>query len=629
MKTPIPIETIDIKPLNLAIKTSFSNPKEAIALALLIWEAVDCAGKPIRIHEEDEFSKETAKLSRELLSQVIALLSSHEVPFDDTALAETMNKSWLLEAQYESLAMGLQYVWKIAEVSFCDGEKSSASERTGQLRYAKTLSYAKNAYIVHAATNWSPRRYISTLCNWIGLPNTNADDIIEDQLLRLITMFSEDVILKIRTESPYYYCPLGIYQVLNSGEPAVQFCAKNDGVYEEKVGPTRVLARMVKDGLHYYLAMKESDTGALTASSSDSKPNLIEYEKIIRTSRKIERMRKDLSISDNHESQVSGRTIQQDSDERQSACSKAENIIYYGIPGCGKSHHVQKVYCGHNCYIERVVFHPDYSYADFVGQILPKCEDQKIEYKFEPGPFTRILKRAHDDPEHNYYLIIEELNRGNAPAIFGDIFQLLDRVKETDSLEVSDNNVGQSYYSICNKDIALAIGCTDSIEVRIPHNLSIIATMNTADQNVFTLDTAFKRRWRMKNIRSKMKSCDYRENELFESGISWQVFVTTINKFIITDGIDDIRNEDKRIGAFFLQKEDLEDVNLFASKMLMYLWTDAFKTRRSVIFKEEFRTLDDLLEEFAENKFAIFNDMVHKEFDLQKRELATSSCETA
>lgn len=629
MKTPNPIEKIDIKPLNLAIKTSFSDPKGAIALALLMWEAVDCVGEPIRIHEENEFTKETAKLSDQLLSQVIVLLSKHEISFDKTELAETINKSWLLEAQYESLAMGLQYVWKIADVSFCDGDKSSACERTGQLRYAKTLSYAKNAYIVHAATSWSTRKYISTLCNWIGLANINADDLIEDQLLRLITMFAEDVILKIRTETPYYYCPLGIYQVLNSGETAVQFCAKIDGAYEEKVGPTRVLARMVKDGLHYYLAMKDLDKGAFTASCGESKPNLIEYEKIIRTSRKIERMRKDLSISDNSDSQVSGRTIQQDSDERQSACSKAENIIYYGIPGCGKSHHVQKVYCGHNCYVERVVFHPDYSYADFVGQILPKCEDGKIEYKFEPGPFTRILKKAIDDPEHNYYLIIEELNRGNAPAIFGDIFQLLDRVKETDSLEVSDNNVGQSYYSICNKDIALAIGCTDSIEVRIPHNLSIIATMNTADQNVFTLDTAFKRRWRMENIRSEMKSCDYRGNYLFKSDISWQVFVATINKFIVMDGIDDIRNEDKRIGAFFLQKEDLEDANLFASKMLMYLWTDAFKTRRSVIFKEKFSTLDDLLEEFAKNKFAIFNDEVHTEFDLQKSEISASSSETA
>ena len=105
------------------------------------------------------------------------------------------------------------------------------------------------------------------------------------------------------------------------------------------------------------------------------------------------------------------------------------NVLLYGVPGVGKSHKINKEYCNDVKFMERVVFHPDYTYSDFVGQILPVLSEKtkKLEYSFVMGPFTKILKKAVMDLEHNYYLIIEEINRGNAPAIFGDVFQLLDR----------------------------------------------------------------------------------------------------------------------------------------------------------------------------------------------------------
>ena len=95
---------------------------------------------------------------------------------------------------------------------------------------------------------------------------------------------------------------------------------------------------------------------------------------------------------------------------------------------------------------ESVVFHPDYTYSDFVGQILPRVVDDKLKYVFEPGPFTKMLKKAYDDPDNMYFLVIEEINRGNAPAIFGDIFQLLDR-----------NDDGSGKYHISNYDIATIV----------------------------------------------------------------------------------------------------------------------------------------------------------------------------
>ena len=113
----------------------------------------------------------------------------------------------------------------------------------------------------------------------------------------------------------------------------------------------------------------------------------------------------------------------------------AENILLYGVPGSGKSHEIKTKYCNDEKMMERVVFHPDYTYSDFVGQILPRVEkdkdgNEKLKYVFTPGPFTRMLKKAQEDPSNHYYLVIEELNRGNAPAIFGEIFQLLDRKDE-------------------------------------------------------------------------------------------------------------------------------------------------------------------------------------------------------
>ena len=115
----------------------------------------------------------------------------------------------------------------------------------------------------------------------------------------------------------------------------------------------------------------------------------------------------------------------------------AENILLYGVPGAGKSHEIKTKYCDDEKYMERVVFHPDYTYSDFVGQILPRVEkdkdgNDKLKYVFTPGPFTKLLKNAQNDPGNYYYLVIEELNRGNAPAIFGEVFQLLDRKDEED-----------------------------------------------------------------------------------------------------------------------------------------------------------------------------------------------------
>ncbi len=280
-----------------------------------------------------------------------------------------------------------------------------------------------------------------------------------------------------------------------------------------------------------------------------------------------------------------------------------KNILLYGVPGCGKSHAVKTEYCNDDAYMERVVFHPDYTYSDFAGQILPKinAETKQIEYSFSQGPFTRILSKAYSDKQHMYYLVIEEINRGNAPAIFGDIFQLLDR-----------DSYGESIYGITNYDIADAVFGNRETKIKIPSNLTVLATMNTSDQSVFTLDTAFKRRWNMRMIKNDVDKHSISKTDILESGVTWGQFVNTVNEIILSENSDMMSNEDKRLGAYFINEEDLQCIDgeynpAFAEKVIMYLWNDVFKYNREIVFAGGYNSLEKVIETFETEKFKVFN----------------------
>ncbi len=274
-----------------------------------------------------------------------------------------------------------------------------------------------------------------------------------------------------------------------------------------------------------------------------------------------------------------------------------ENIILYGVPGAGKSWKIKQDYCDNDKFIERIVFHPDYTYSDFIGQILPKIYGETVEYSFEAGPFTRIMSKAFNNPGDMFYLIIEEINRGNAPAIFGDVFQLLDRDEK-----------GSSRYSVSNENIAKFIFGIDTEKIFIPSNLTILATMNTADQNVFTLDTAFKRRWHMESIKNEIEKCSHANTNICNTNVTWLQFATEINNVIIENSKDNISSEDNRLGAWFIEEKDLSNPKWFAEKVLMYLWNDAFKFSRPEVFKSDCKTLDDVIDGFIEHRFCVFTD---------------------
>ena len=311
---------------------------------------------------------------------------------------------------------------------------------------------------------------------------------------------------------------------------------------------------------------------------------------------------------------------------------EAENLLLYGVPGVGKSWTIKNKKCEDvdEYHMERVVFHPDYTYSDFVGQILPKVLDNDdIKYEFMPGPFTCILRKAHKHPSEMFYLIIEEINRGNAPAIFGDVFQLLDRMKEDD--EEKGLRKGESEFGITNSEVAKVVYGEEEKDrkVRIPHNVSIIATMNTSDQNVFSLDTAFKRRWHMEMIKNDFNEPNFKDRTIHKnSDITWQVFGEAINEVILEMANSTLSSEDKRLGAFFVDEEDFNSPRQFGEKVLMYLWDDVFKFDRDKYFnkgKVNPFSLEILIEEFEktkkEEKFTIFTNTINNKFDEVKKRL--------
>jgi 5-methylcytosine-specific restriction endonuclease McrBC GTP-binding regulatory subunit McrB len=236
------------------------------------------------------------------------------------------------------------------------------------------------------------------------------------------------------------------------------------------------------------------------------------------------------------------------------------------------------------------------------------------------------LQKAQLNPGNEYYLIVEEINRGNAPAIFGEVFQLLDRDSDR-----------KSEYGISNADIARIVYGDEAHKIRIPSNMSIIGTMNTSDQNVFTLDTAFQRRWNMRMIENDLSRVEYADARILDTTVTWRQFNSVLNGIILKKNVRVTSSEDKRLGAFFVREDDLQfddrerDENLsererqvaamqnrrFPEKILKYLWDDAFKFSREDIFETTQNiSLEDIVRKFREernnDRFLVFKEEIRE-----------------
>lgn len=283
--------------------------------------------------------------------------------------------------------------------------------------------------------------------------------------------------------------------------------------------------------------------------------------------------------------------------------------IIFGSPGSGKSWTIKEKYEKDATKVIRTTFHPDTDYAQFVGCYKPKTYEEdgkkKISYEFTPQAFTEAYVKAWNDLEHPYYLIIEEINRGNCAQIFGDLFQLLDRNKE-----------GYSEYPIkADNDLKVFLlehlpedseGIKDG-KLCLPPNLSIIASMNTSDQSLFPMDSAFKRRWAWEYVPIDYNNKISAQFKINIDGVpeDWHEFLKKVNEKIkkVTS------SEDKQMGNFFIKGSI--DEKEFCDKVMFYLWSE--------VGKDNYQTNDAIFKYYAgeekDPKEFSFNEL----YDAEKR----------
>lgn len=276
-----------------------------------------------------------------------------------------------------------------------------------------------------------------------------------------------------------------------------------------------------------------------------------------------------------------------------------KNIIYYGAPGTGKSHKIDiEIDSLDSKYFERVTFHPEFDNSSFIGGYKPISlkviyedgEENEVHYQFVPQSFTCIYERAWQDTANQYYLVIEEINRGNCAEIFGEIFQLLDR---TSKYNVSPSKELKEYLINKFQDDNHP-GIKNGL--KLPSNLRILATMNTSDQSLFPMDSAFKRRWDWEYIPicydptddfgNKNDSHDFEIDIEDGNTYSWIKFIEKIN-------LNHIKNNkslgmDKCIGNYFIKpdKDNIISLKPFINKVIFYLWNDVFKDEDNKVFEE-------------------------------------------
>ncbi|MFW5891623.1 MAG: AAA family ATPase, partial [bacterium] len=312
--------------------------------------------------------------------------------------------------------------------------------------------------------------------------------------------------------------------------------------------------------------------------------------------------------------------------------SVARNKIIYGAPGTGKSYELEeerKKYFPENNLYERVTFHPRYTYNNFLGTYKPitlykksddliydsdmKTEREKqmepiIDYNFVPGPFIKILTKALNNKNKNYLLIIEEINRSDPAAVFGDVFQLLDR-----------DATGRSRYPVTfNRDVMNYLNRkVDNFNndfVSIPSNLYIWATMNSADQGVKSMDSAFRRRWSFNYIKLNkyQKVIKHKKIKLsfLDNKIYWNEF-----RSIINDHLKNYVREDKLIGPFFLTDVELMDHDSIKNKLLFYLREDVLIHNPGEIFS--LKTFNQIIETY-EKKENIFIDEIYQKLKVSE-----------
>ena len=265
---------------------------------------------------------------------------------------------------------------------------------------------------------------------------------------------------------------------------------------------------------------------------------------------------------------------------------KKLQVITYGAPGTGKSWNIEQVVETSPDTVIRTTFHPDCDYSTFVGAYKPTMSGETIGYKFVAQAFTKAYVlawqlqaaaiRTGEELAEPVYLVIEEINRGNCAQVFGDIFQLLDRengyskypIKADEDLR---RHLAEAFAGLDFGPKYVKVQTGENLV--LPNNLCIWATMNTSDQSLFPMDSAFKRRWDWKYVPIKDAGKGWKI-KFGDCEVDWWAFLVAINKVVK----DVTSSADKQLGYFFVKaKGSVIDAEMFVNKVAFYLWNDVFK----------------------------------------------------
>lgn len=611
-----PTEISRFKSLNarLGIKSSFKNAKRNIALIILLWLSNGKLSKYSYFESKDNKIVIKQKYVENLYQYINSSIKDNNENLDN--FIKNINEFELVTNQLEPIQVAFQLVWPLAEISFEDKNLKDNEERTGSKRYPKIISYTSNVDLIHDAFIGQEELLKLILSKWLFLKgnidlrwDNEIEQQAEEKLLKLLSLISDQTAFKIVANGKgIVFQKNGIYEsIANNGKDTLV----NISGDKEIKGPLRVMSAAIKGNIEPFLESTTRPSGHVKLKDTSAESIKSFAERII-TGQKLSNV--DL------ESELETSTALTEKEPLSTSINIGKNIIYYGAPGTGKSYRLTNIIRKNgisdynpkigNEFVERVTLHPEYSYSEFVGQIMPVVKstsgtDKTITYDFQPGDFTRTLKKAYDNLDQPVFLIMEEMSRANVAAVFGDLFQLLDRDED-----------GFSEYAITNTMIAKYVFPEkNKTNIYLPSNLMIIGTVNTSDQNVFAMDTAFKRRFTWEYVSPVVDEEGFDNNPDIKISddvtVSWYTLYMTLNDFITRElGL----TEDKQIGPYFIKfgNSTMKPEELIKDKLLQYLWEDVDTVARRMnggarsLFNSRIASFADLYDSFG--KESVFSN---------------------
>lgn len=582
---PQPIVQRENLNLRLGIKCSMPEIAKLFAATFSIYAATNKG----EVYYSEQYSKSDNKIGIRITSEIRDALidffgqQTSRANITIEGFLNSFNNTPLFTQHLEALQVALELFWKMGVIKFSDESFPNTAERTGGNRFSKELYFSTNLDLIYSAFSDLNNILYTEFKDWlfdtiIGKSPTNS--VVENKLAKILTIFSEETAYKIRINgSETVFQTIGIYNEIEQGNSVVS----NDS--NELVGPMRILKSATGANLNYYITDSRENGFMLNERASLSE--LSEYSKRVNTMLSLSPKNTSIEIIE----QVFEISLPQNNN------NKMKNIIYYGAPGTGKSHRVeQRIKDLDKHFYERVTFHPEFDNASFIGGYKPKAIEEgekkgEITYEFVPQAFAKIYARAwKEQDDKNYYLVIEEINRGNCAEIFGEIFQLLDR----------DSNYDVTPSEEFRKYLVEEFGDENHEGIKrglkLPPNLHIWATMNTSDQSLFPMDSAFKRRWQWEYCPICYNSIT--EDDKINESFKYEIDIQDGNKykwieFIKKINLDHIKPEqnlgaDKCIGNYFIKPDEGNTITLkpFINKVIFYLWNDVFKDEHNKVFED-------------------------------------------